>query len=62
MVIFWENKSEIVVLTEKESFIIEPANTWHIHVNPFDKISITYWDFDGDIRKIIDDIKKSAEE
>src|SRR3990167_1593102 len=52
MVIFWE-KPTLVTLNEKDSVTIKPKDTWHIHSNPFDKISLTYWDFDGDIRDII---------
>lgn len=38
-----------------------PKGVWHIHANPFDKLSLTYWHFDGDIRKIIEAIRKNAE-
>ena len=48
-------------LSEGDKLRIEPEGTWHIHSNPFDKISLTHWYFDGDIRKIIGDIKKGIE-
>lgn len=37
---------------------IEPEGTWHIHANPFGKTSLTYWYFEGDVREIIEAIKK----
>lgn len=40
---------------------IGPEGVWHIHSNPFDKKSLTYWHFDGDIRHIIESIKKGKE-
>ncbi len=48
-------------LDEADKLKIEPEGVWHIHVNPFDKTSLTYWHFEGDIRNIIDAIKKGAE-
>src|SRR4051812_10154297 len=56
MVIFWDRKP-VTTLREGDTLTIEPAGTWHIHVNPYDEVSLTYWDFDGDIRKIIESIK-----
>jgi hypothetical protein len=43
----------MIILEAGESYTIEPANTWHIHANPYDTTSLTYWDFDGDIVEII---------
>ena len=51
-------EGSVIVLRESDQLRI-PAHTWHIHVNPFDVTSITYWDFDGDITHIIDEICKS---
>jgi len=58
MVVFWDKKP-ITILHEGDTFVIKPANTWHIHVNPFNEVSLTYWDFDGDIREIIDNIRNA---
>lgn len=57
MIVFWDKKP-LITLNEGNTLIIAPANTWHIHVNPFNEISLTYWDFDGDIRNIIQNIRK----
>lgn len=48
-------------LDEGDKLRIEPEGTWHIHVNPNDKPSLTYWNFEGDITKIIEEIKKGAQ-
>lgn len=45
------------VLNEGDTHTIEPAGTWHIHVNPFNNKSLIYWDFPGDITEIIDNIR-----
>lgn len=49
------------ILKKDDKLNITPEGVWHIHSNPFDVNSLTYWYFDGDIRKIIEDIKKGAE-
>lgn len=61
VVVYWD-KEHTIILNEGDSLSIEPAGTWHIHVNPYDEVSLTYWDFDGDITGIINSIKKSGEE
>ncbi|MDO8611017.1 MAG: hypothetical protein Q7R95_10860 [bacterium] len=61
MVIYNENKSETFLLHQGSKLKIKPEK-WHIHVNPYNEVSLTYWDFDGDIRKIIDNVRKSAKE
>lgn len=48
-------------LEEGGTLRIEPEGVWHIHANPFDETSLTYWHFDGDIRKIIEVIRNSGE-
>lgn len=48
-------------LNKGDKLRIEPEGVWHIHSNPFDATSLTYWHFDGDIRKIVEDIRKNAE-
>jgi quercetin dioxygenase-like cupin family protein len=45
-----------VVLNKGDSFEI-PAGKFHIHSNPFDEVSLTFWKFEGDITKIIDNIR-----
>lgn len=59
VVIYMDKSSEIITLEEGESYTIKPANTWHIHVNPFDKVSLVYWDFEGNIKSIIENIRKN---
>ena len=46
------------VLNEGES-IEFPQEQFHIHSNPFDEESVTFWKASGDITKIIDDIRNS---
>jgi quercetin dioxygenase-like cupin family protein len=57
IVIFNNNKGETNILKQGNIITISPS-IWHIHTNPYNEISLTYWDFDGDIRKIINDIKR----
>jgi len=45
-------------LRQEEELIIF-ANQYHVHKNPTGKESLTYWQFDGDITKIIENIRKS---
>ncbi len=59
IIVYDPNKERIVKLNEKDELEIKPAGIWHIHCNPYDKISLTYWDFAGDIRNIIESIRKS---
>ena len=61
MVIFDKPEGTTHKLDEEDKLTIEPEGVWHIHVNPFDKPSLTHWRFEGDIRKIIEDIRKGAE-
>lgn len=56
MVVFWEER-KIIVLKESDRLTIKPAGTYHIHTNPYDEVSLTYWEFDGDVRKVIEQIK-----
>ena len=58
MVIFEKKSNEIVILQKGGQLIIEPPNTWHIHANYFGELSLTYWDFEGDIRSIIQNIRE----
>ena len=48
-----------VILNEGESIDIPPLK-FHIHSNPFDQNSITFWKASGDITEIIDNIRKSS--
>ena len=61
MVIFDELEGTNHKLDKGDKLKIEPEGVWHIHANPFNKPSLTYWDFDGDITMIIEKIKKGAE-
>lgn len=47
-----------VVLNEGDSIDIQPLK-YHIHSNPFDETSITFWKASGDITKIINSIRES---
>ena len=49
-----------VVLNEGESIDIPPLK-FHIHSNPFDQNSITFWKASGDITEIIDKIRQNSE-
>lgn len=60
MIVFDNPKGTNHRLDKRDKFKIEPEGVWHIHVNPFPKKSLTYWHFEGDIRKIIEDIRKGA--
>ena len=59
MVIFSNDRGENYKLDPKNKLSIIPEGVWHIHSNPFSKKSLTYWHFEGDIRKIIENIKNS---
>lgn len=61
MTIFDESAGTNHLLKKDDHLSIKPEGVWHIHSNPFDTGSLTYWHFDGDIRKIIEDIRKNAE-
>lgn len=57
MIVFDKPEGTLHKLNEKDTLKIEPEGVWHIHANPFGKKSLTYWHFEGDIRKIIEDIR-----
>ena len=61
MVVFDTSNGTNYNLGKDDKLRIEPEGVWHIHSNPFDNTSLTYWHFEGDIRHIIDAIKKGAE-
>ena len=61
IVVFDKEEGTNHLLKEKDTLKIEPEGIWHIHVNPTDETSLTYWHFEGDIREIIENIKKGAE-
>jgi len=60
MVVYFEEKGKTFLLNQGEKLTIPEPHTWHIHVNPYNEVSLTYWDFDGDIREIIENIRKTA--
>lgn len=62
MVVYKEEKGKTFLLNPGDVLIIKELNTWHIHVNPYDEVSLTYWDFDGDIREIVGNIRKASKE
>ena len=49
-----------VILNEGDSLDI-CAEKYHLHTNPFDEASVTFWKADGDITQIIEDIRSSNE-
>ncbi len=49
-----------VILKEGEAINIK-SNRFHIHSNPFNEVSITFWKASGDITKIINSIRKNSE-
>lgn len=61
MTIFDKPEGTNHVLHKEDKLRIEPEGVWHIHSNPYDSTSLTYWHFEGDIRKVIDKIRDSAE-
>jgi quercetin dioxygenase-like cupin family protein len=61
MVIFDEEKGKVVTMNEGDYLEIKPKNTWHIHVNPSNEVALQYWDFDGDITDIIENIRTSGD-
>ena len=48
-----------IILNEGEEINIPPLK-FHIHSNPFDENSITFWKASGDITKIIENIRESS--
>lgn len=61
MVVFDKAEGGTYKLDEGDMLRIQPEGVWHIHVNPFNEESLTYWHFEGDIRKIVESIRKGAE-
>lgn len=55
-----DGSTKSVVLKEGESIDISPKK-FHIHSNPHDAESITFWKASGDITKIMEDIRKNSE-
>lgn len=60
MIVYDQPDGRIVKLEENDKLTIKPIGTWHIHCNPYDTTSLTYWDFHGDIMQIIEDIRKKS--
>ncbi len=61
MIVFDKPQGTNHLLEEGNELTIKPKGVRHIHTNPFDKTCLTYWHFDGDIRKVIQAIKKGVE-
>ena len=61
MIVFDSAEGSLHRLDIQDTLRLEPEGIWHIHSNPFDEDSLTHWYFDGDIRGIIENIKKGAE-
>ena len=60
MVVFDKSTGTNHLMKKGDKLTIKPEGTWHIHANPCDESCLTYWHFDGDIRKIIKAIKDST--
>ena len=60
MIIFDKPTGTNHLLHAGESLRLLPQAVWHIHANPFDEPSLTYWHFEGDIREVIEEIRKSS--
>lgn len=58
MIIFDTSNGTNYNLDKNDKLSIKPEGIWHIHSNPFNKTSLTYWHFEGDIRNIIESIRK----
>lgn len=58
MLVYDEDKGKIITLNEGDKLVISPEGTWHIHANPYNKPSLTYFDFEGDVTDIIEEIGK----
>jgi hypothetical protein len=57
MIVFDNDTWTNYKLLEWDKLSIKPEWTWHIHSNPFEKDSLTYWYFDWDIRDVINKIR-----
>ena len=60
MKMFEDDGSVTDVIMNKGDSIDIPAGKFHIHSNPTDKPSITFWKANGDIRDIINTIRESS--
>jgi len=60
MIVFATTGTKPVELKPGDYLKIEPKGTWHIHANPFDQQSLTFWEAEGDIRSIIESIRNSG--
>jgi len=60
MIVFDTPSGTNYKLNKGDKLQIEPEEVWHIHSNPFDTTSITYWNFEGDIRNVVEKIRKTA--
>lgn len=56
--LFDKNNIKKIILKEGENLKIK-SNQFHIHSNPYNKISVTMWKFEGDITKIINNFRKT---
>lgn len=61
MIIFDSPSGTNHKLSQGDKLPIKPEGVWHIHSNPFDDTSLTYWHFEWDIRHVVEAIRKWAE-
>ncbi|MCK5474756.1 MAG: hypothetical protein KAI53_05100 [Candidatus Aenigmarchaeota archaeon] len=60
MKLFEDDGTVTDVTMNKGDSIDIPAGKFHIHSNPTDKKSITFWKASGDIRDIINNIRENS--
>ncbi len=61
MMLFEDDGSTKDIELKEGEMLDIPAKKFHIHSNPHDSESITFWKASGDITKIIDGIRKNSE-
>ena len=54
-----DGNTKEVILNKGDSIDINPRK-YHIHSNPYDEKSITFWKANGDITEIIDEIRNKS--
>lgn len=62
MVVFDNVEGTTHLLKPRSTLRIEPEGTWHIHVNPFGKPSLTHFYFEGDIKDIVENLISKGSE
>jgi quercetin dioxygenase-like cupin family protein len=58
--LFQEDQIKEITLNPGDSLDI-PSESYHIHSNPFDQVSVSLWKASGDITEILNQIRKNSE-